>query len=142
MTVELVGVVERRQPLPAGRYWITVISSDSAPNRMSNFLQWCDANKARVTVEKSEPVINDTNNGVFRIFRLSKPTKFDTAQFGFPNVAGPEINTSDDTVQRPPPPTPASTLQDLLGNLTLPGSVGQWAFIGLVAFLALKDWKR
>lgn len=134
----LVGVVERRQPLPAGRYWITVFSDDAHPDRMSHFLQWCDANPGRVVVEKSEPVVTETRNGVFRIFTLSKPTRFDSKQFGFPNVAGPEIKSQDDTVQRPPKPTPAGELGDWLSSLAMPGGIAQWAMIGLLAWLVLK----
>ena len=110
---------EQKNPLPVGRYWISVTSSDAAPQRMTNFLTWAISNSKRVTIEKQEPAGDSTHNGVFAIFRVNTlPIRFDQLQFGFPNVAGPEIQTSADTVQRPPVPTPAGALGDIFGGIT------------------------
>lgn len=107
----------RKNPLPPGRYWITVIST-GGKSQLSNFRQWAASNPARVNITHTEPAGGGTNNGAFFIFEIVKlPTRFDVAQFGFPNVAGPEIQTSADTVQRPPVPTPASVVTDALGDV-------------------------
>lgn len=126
--LRVVGVLERRQPLPAGRYWITVTSSDAAPDRMTHFLQWTTSNAQTVIVDKQEP-IGGGGNGVFAIFTVLLPTTWDAKQFGFPNVAGPEIQTADDTVQRPPVPTAGSVLTDFLGDF-FSSPVGRFALLG------------
>lgn len=140
MAVQLVGVVERRQPLPPGRYWITVTSSPSAPNRMTAFLQWTAANAQTIIVDKTEPLGGDVN-GVFCIFTVLIKTNFDQKQFGFPNVAGPEIQTSDDTVQRPPQPTPGSVLSDLFGDL-MATPFARLAVIGGLAYLLTRSTRK
>jgi hypothetical protein len=133
MTIELVGVVERRQPLPPGRYWITVSSSPSAPDRMTHFLQWTAANAQTVIVDKTEPMGGGVN-GLFCIFTVLQKTAWDAKQFGFPNVAGPDVQTSDDTVQRPPKPTAGGMISDVLADL-FATPVGKLALIGALAFL-------
>jgi hypothetical protein len=131
--LRIVGVIERRQPLPPGRYWITVTSSDSAPDRMTHFLQWTAANAQTVIVDKTEPMGGGVN-GIFCIFTVLQKTTWDAKQFGFPNVAGPEIQTSDDTVQRPQKPTAGGMISDLLGDL-FSTPVGKLALIGGLFFL-------
>jgi hypothetical protein len=81
--LRIVGVIERRQPLPPGRYWITVTSSDSAPDRMTHFLQWTAANAQTVIVDKTEPMGGGVN-GIFCIFTVLQKTTWDAKQFGFP----------------------------------------------------------
>ena len=105
MALRLVGVIERRQPLPPGRYWITVTSAPNAPDRMTHFLQWTAANAQTVIVDKTEPLGGGVN-GLFCIFTVLQKTTWDAKQFGFPNVAGPDVQTQSDTSQRPPVPTP------------------------------------
>jgi hypothetical protein len=129
--LRIVGVLERRQPLPPGRYWITVTSSDSAPERMTHFLQWAESNAQTVIVDKREPLGGNVN-GLFAIFTVLQPTTWDARQFGFPNVAGPEIQTSADTVQRPPVPTPGSVLSEFFGDF-FGSPIGRFALVaGLV----------
>jgi len=107
---------ERRNPLPPGRYWLTVIST-GGNSQLSNFRQWAASNPARVQITHTEPAGGGTSNGGFFIFEIVKlPTRFDVAQFGFPNVAGPEVQTKADTEQRPPVPTASSITADALGD--------------------------
>jgi len=131
MTLRIAGIVERRQPLPPGRYWITVTNSPSAPERTAHFLQWAEANAQTVILDKREPVGGNVD-GLFVIFTVLIKTTWDALQFGYPNVAGPEIQTSDDTVQRPPVPTAGSVLSDLFGDF-FATPVGRFALVaGLV----------
>jgi hypothetical protein len=139
VSLRVVGVIERRQPLPPGRYWITVTSSDSGPDRMTHFLQWTAANAQTVIVDKTEPLGGNVN-GVFCIFTVLQKTSFDQKQFGYPNVAGPEINTSDDTVQRPPKPTPGDVLADIFGDIFSSG-VGRFAIIVGLGYLLTRGKK-
>lgn len=107
---------ERRNPLPPGRYWITVISTGGS--QLDNFRQWAASNPKRVKIEKTEPAGDGARNGAFFIFSITAlPTTFDQRQFGFPNIAGPEIQSSADTVSRPPVPTPGSVATDALGDI-------------------------
>lgn len=109
-------VQERRNPLPPGRYWIAVVSRGNS--ELDHFRQWVQANPSRVKVEKSEPLGGGTSNGAFFIFNVvALPIRFDQKQFGFPNVAGPDVQRAADTVQRPPVPTPASVATDALGDI-------------------------
>lgn len=139
--LRVVGVIERRQPLPPGRYWITVTSSPSAPDRMTHFLQWTAANAQTVIVDKTEPLGGQviepgeqTRNGLFCIFTVLEKTTWDTKQFGSPNVAGPDVQTQSDTAQRPPPVTPGSMVSDILADL-FATPVGKLVLIGGLAFL-------
>jgi hypothetical protein len=107
---------ERRNPLPPGRYWIAVTSRGNS--ELDHFRQWAAANPSRVKVERSEPIGGGTSNGAFFIFSIVRlPVTFDVKQFGFPNVAGDDIQSAADTVQRPPVPTPASVTTDALGDI-------------------------
>jgi len=129
MAVRLVGVVERRQPLPPGRYWITVTNSANAPERIAHFLAWAESNRQTVIVDKKEP-LGGIVDGLFAIFTVLQKTTWDARQFGFPNVAGPEIQQASDTVQRPPEPTPGSVVSDFFGA----SPVGRFALVaGLLA---------
>ncbi len=139
--LRVVGVLERRNPLPHGRYWITVTSSPSAPNRLDNFRAWAASNAQLVIIDVTEPVGQGTANGAFFIFTVLEPLKFDTFQFGFPNVAGPEIQHADDTVKRPPKPTPLSALDEFFQALQASG-VTTIAFIGIAAFVLLKGDRK
>ena len=137
--IRLVGVVERRQPLPPGRYWVTVTSSDSAPDRMTHFLQWTASNAQTVIVDKTESAGLKVN-GLFCIFTVLQPTAWDAQQFGYPNVAGPEIQTSDDTVQRPPVPTAGGMISDLIGDF-FASPIGRLAAVGALAYLLTRERK-
>jgi len=142
--LRVVGVLERRQPLPPGRYWITVTSAPNAPDRMTHFLQWTAANAQTVIVDKTEPLGGGVN-GVFCIFTVLQKTTWDAKQFGFPNVAGPEVQTADDTVQRPPVPTPGSVVSDWFADLTAAlqkSGVTTLLFIGGAAYLLAKGSRK
>jgi len=142
--MRLVGVVERRQPLPPGRYWITVTNSDNAPDRVAHFFAWTTSNAQTVIVDKQEPLKGGTTtdrpngsrwvkpvDGVFVIFTVLLKTTWDARQFGFPNVAGEEIQHASDTVQRPPEQTVEQYWGDFFNDF-LASPIGRFALIGLL----------
>lgn len=99
----------RTQPLPAGRYWLDVPITQLDP-----WMLWVRSNPQTVSIEHSEVAGSPAAGLTFFIFRTSKPMRFDQRSFGFPSLAGPEIQTANDTVQRPPTPTAKSEVLDPL----------------------------
>lgn len=92
-----VGAIERRNPLPVGRYWVDVFTSKEAA-----FQNWLRAHKAEVQVisaETFEP-IDDYEGRVWRLFKTTAPVPWEGP--GLPTIAGPDVNSSADTAQRPP----------------------------------------
>jgi hypothetical protein len=125
---------ERRQPLPLGRYWLVVTSSPTAPNRLDNFRAWAAANPRRVAIDKAEAA-GLTTNGAWFLFRVLKPTRFDQKQFGFPNIAGSDVQTASDTTERPPVPKPADIFQDMLTDLSDRLKAGAESSLGRAALV-------
>lgn len=73
--------LERRNPLPAGIYWI-----DVANVKAKDLHRWRTANKATVRVIKTR---EDQDLGfTWLLFEVSTPTPWaDARVFGFPNIA-------------------------------------------------------
>ncbi len=118
--------VERRNPLPAGVYWIDVFGA----NR-EKFAAWTRANKVHVSKTES---FDSTPPRDWLKFEVTTPVPWDAKTFGFPTIIEPgsTVNTSDDTVQKPPPET-GPNLDDLLpkpGQLML--GIGLAIGIGLI----------
>jgi hypothetical protein len=109
--------LERRNPLPVGRYWIDIFESG-----MTAWQAWLTANAGTVRVETTQDF---ESPGIFAhalehpleiwaerpparrfvIFAVSAPTPWSgTMGLGHPTVASPDVTQSDDTVQKPPPP--------------------------------------
>ena len=103
--------IERRQPLPAARYWI-----DLRPGTLDAFRAWVTANPTRIAAERFEAVESADNGVTWALFRVLKPTRFDSRTFGFPTVATPDIEHAADTVQRPPPQNASTFLADMFSG--------------------------
>lgn len=100
--------VERRQPLPVGRYWL-----DLRPGTLDTFRLWAASNPKRIN-----PELFEAHGGVtFAIFRIIQPTRFDQRTFGFPTIAPTSVQHAADTAQRPPAPTITTTIDDTLSNI-------------------------
>lgn len=128
------GTLMRDNPLPIGRYWIDVFGD----NR-DKLALWFRQNRDTVDALTTESF--DKNPGGpardFYIFRVKAPTTFEAVTFGFPTVAGSNVQSSDDTVQRPDPVTTEQVVQSTLDQ------VGKIAFYGLLlvgGVLALKTF--
>jgi hypothetical protein len=91
--------VERANPLPVGKYWVDVFAPKEAA-----FQDWLARNKGNVVVTTTESfdAIGDYPARVWRLFEVRKtPVMWEGP--GLPNVATPDIKSSADTGQRPPP---------------------------------------
>lgn len=97
--------IERKNPLPAGRYWIDVI--DYPPGHMNEFTAWALANDQKIAIESTEERTELDPHQLFVIFRVLEPVFFPQKNFGFPNIAGEQVHTSDDTAQKPDVPEPS-----------------------------------
>ena len=134
----------RKKPLPAGRYWISLSGAD-----VETFDSWCKSNSKRINVERR--TVRAANDAIldlpadpvtaFVIFLVLKPTTFPSGQFGFPNDAPPEIKAQEDTVQRPPVPTPGDTLNDFFDSLRQTTGVRLMLVLGLVWAFTQTDRK-
>lgn len=90
--------IERRRPLPVGRYWIDVLEVSK-----NKWLGWRDAfvpkGDAFVEVTEDIPATSDSAARQFVIFNTKKELVWpDDMGIGV-NVAGPEIRSSADTVK-------------------------------------------
>lgn len=98
--------VERRNPLPPGRYWVDVFDrvALSGPfagtNEQQSFREWLKAFSFTLHVEATETHDSDPPRDWY-LFRVEQPTPW--LGPGFPTIATPDVKSSADTVQRPDP---------------------------------------
>lgn len=107
--------LERSNPLPEGRYWYDAIGS-----RRELFEQWDDTSpKDAVKVITTIDHADETPPRTWYLFEVTEPTMWPQAALGFPNIAGPEIEHEDDTIQAPDlPPDPVDILTDVAESTT------------------------
>jgi hypothetical protein len=108
--------LERRRPLPGGRYWLDVF----AKNRPAWEI-WSSAMKAvgrlKITHSESFAAIGDSEEHDFLIFETDAETIGWPEELGSPTIAGPEIQSSADTVQRPDPmPDPIDQISQVASS--------------------------
>jgi hypothetical protein len=97
----------RKNPLPAGRYWIDI------PRGSQDIWDlWLKKNADVVHVEKKESDSWLKTSITNYIFTVDEPTIWPRG-VGFPNTAGAEVKKKADVVQRPPPPTAADVVKDI-----------------------------
>lgn len=114
--------------LPKGRYWIDV-SKD--PKELGTFEGFLSAFKEFVHVEVTDDVADDQSYRPFYIFTTDKDLVWPEG-IGRPTIAGPNIRSRADTVQRPDPE------KDLLDELPTAGDIGKAAgtFVQTAAVVA------
>lgn len=118
--------LERRNPVPVGRYWLDVPAS-----KVEDFNGFLKSNSERIHVENTEGT-----DVVFYIFSVSEPVQWFAANFGFPEIAGANVQSKADAVQTPDlPPSAADTAEGLLNKA---GKLVEFVGIGLGLLLALK----
>lgn len=94
--------LERRRPLPAGRYWLDVWEDHRSAWEIWKTAM-SHAGRAKVTHTESFDAIGGNKAHDFVIFETDQETIGWPEELGSPNVAGPEIQSSNDTLDRPEP---------------------------------------
>lgn len=95
------GALERRNPLPVGRYWIDIFEP-----KKEVFYNWLRIASISVQVLATETreATDQWPASEWYLFETKQMLMWDIAgDVGWPTVAGPEVKTSDDTVQKPKP---------------------------------------
>lgn len=106
--------VVRSNPVPPGVYWVDLFRpSDSQPDRpdqLATFDAWRRANADRVKVITTEEFEEPMGGGPLRTFVILRvaatPTDYPFRELGFLNPAHADVQSSDDTVSKPEPPSP------------------------------------
>lgn len=124
------GALERRNPVPTGRYWQDIFAKDA-----SAFESWTTANKGKVRVIATEHYENDDPALVrdWILFEVLSPVEWRGP--GYPTIAAAEVTSSADTVERPdPPPAVVDQLQSMAQQTgaQIVGTVGKILLAGLV----------
>lgn len=105
--------LERRNPLPAGRYWIDVVSA-----KQDEFTGYLAAMGDRVHVEATE-----AGEPLWFLFQVKTPIPWFPINFGFPTIAPASIKSKADTVSRPDlPKDGADQIDDAVKGLAGSGS--------------------
>lgn len=92
--------IERRNPLPVGRYWFDVVERD-----WPKADAWTAANRANVKVERVDQTPKSSSSPATRwmLFRVTSPAPWDT-RLGFPTIATADVKQPSDTATNPPTP--------------------------------------
>ena len=121
--------VERRNPLPVGRYWIAF-----APEHAPSFNAWWAANRGLVSIEQAK--LDPASHWEFTIFRVTGAASRFPSELGFPNVAGKDVIDESSAVQAPVIDTDVvPSLPDVAASAA---SLGKWLALALVACAVLK----
>jgi hypothetical protein len=96
--------VERRSPLPPGRYWLDVTSKA----RVADFESYLESTaRDAITVERRQdteiptPKISAVELQRWYLFRVTRPVRWFAGNFGHPTIAGPSVRTRADTATAP-----------------------------------------
>jgi len=83
-------VLERRNPVPPGRYWLDVF-----PPNIATITAWTRANKGAVRVVSTE-FFDSTPPRQWLMFDVLEPVPFDQLTFGFPTVVKQAASVAKD----------------------------------------------
>jgi hypothetical protein len=123
------SAVERTNPLPVGKYWVDVFEPQE-----SAFLDWLRRNKTNVAVTSTESfdAAGDYPARVWRLFEVNAPVPWEGP--GLPTIAGPNVKSSADTSDRPPPTKdPLDKLSDYGTNVEKTAKTILWVAGGVAA---------
>lgn len=95
--------LEKRRPLPPGRYWVDIFPQHR-PKWDAYVAVMAQRGALGVQTTQYFEAVDGAPEHTFVIFVTTEELVWPDAEMGFaPNVAGPEIQSSDDTVQKPEP---------------------------------------
>lgn len=119
--------LQRTNPLPLGAYWIDLFrpttSRPDQKDQLPRFEKWIQDNGGAVRVISSQTFDEDLLGGPIRAFvifsvRQSPPVPWPFRELGFPNISDRSVQSSDDTVQKPPPEQPPGFFEGFLGGMS------------------------
>ncbi len=137
-------MIERNSPLPIARYWITAFG-DKEPLLAQYLKTQSSAGFLRVTITEHIEETSDHPSGSFFVFvvKTAKAVPWPGQLFGFPNLAGADIKSLADTVDRPDLPNDGfDDLGDLLQKVADTGSTIAWVAGGAALVLILLNLRR
>lgn len=119
--------IERRNPVPKGRYWVAIFDTPRNPSARLLFDNYLARNANTIAVLRKDASIDILTGQAqnWYLFDVTAPTTWELNQgFGLPtivrsaeNPSAPEVNSPDDVVTRPEkPPTFAEQLDDLFAS--------------------------
>jgi hypothetical protein len=122
-------------PIPPGRYWIVVDS----PEKIADFDAWIKDMAGGVRVETTSIDKRGSATSQFIIFNVPEGRSpfLNAAEFGFPNTAGPNVQSREDAASdRPDPvPDPLDRIPDPLDAAKGLVADAEIAFLLILAFL-------
>lgn len=140
------GVMEKRDPVPAGRYWVYIDQSEVA-----RWQAWVSASGGNVKVVATEeqrvvskwlPIVFVTRFdlsiiqsvvGYWILFDVLAPTKW--VGFGYPTtVIDPKVKSSTDIATAPAPVAEENPIVDFLGSIKNLVLVGVGVFVAVQVF--------
>jgi hypothetical protein len=129
--------LERRRPLPAGRYWLDVF-----PRNKQAWELWSSsmAKLGSLRVEKTQHFDASGGNEAydFVIFETSTPNvAWGALNLPHPTIAPSNVQSSEDTVTKPPPPPGVfEQIDDTVKSIGTGAKIASGVLVG-VAALAL-----
>lgn len=119
--------IERRNPLPKGKYWVDIIDTPKVPGARLYFVAWLARNRGKVNVIKKEEFGGLTTGKArdWYLFEVLQPVTWETDKgFGLPsqvmsaeNPSAPIVTSSADTATRPEPPAgPLEQMNELFAD--------------------------
>jgi hypothetical protein len=131
--------IERHRPLPAGRYWLDVFPPNAGQwDLWTSSMRRMDPPHVNVEVTEHFSGVDGAADHDFVIFSTDfDNVAYQAAGLPSPTIAGPEIQTSDDTVSKPPPPLSiADQLQQAASSLGTGAKVGMGLGVAIVVTIA------
>jgi hypothetical protein len=122
--------IERRSPLPVGRYWVDIIDRRGEVLEFDGWIKRGVAAGKLALIKREDKGTTTWSldySGVrytFYLFDVLEPVEWPkNKRWGYPTIArseahpeAPKIETADDTGVRPTVPSPIETINDFLGS--------------------------
>jgi hypothetical protein len=135
--------IERKQPLPPGRYWIDIIGQENI-NAWGEYLKLQRGSVRQLTVEEDRNADPPTLWTLFEVpveGRLPGQPIFDQRRFGFPNTAPEGVSSKQDTESGPGDEDEESDITKAVKVLALVG-VALGVTVGVFLIASWVDSKR
>lgn len=127
--------LERRNPLPIGRYWQEVVELPDKPDARAKFANWLSRNKTSVHAESTEDHSDEDPPGVFYVIVVTAPTIWEGP--GYPTIASTTVKSRDDVVRKPDPTPSVADQVSGIADKTTEGIASGLKVVAVIAAAAL-----